>query len=44
MTAYGTSEVFQQALQLGVYSVISKPFELDEVAELVLQAYSARSI
>jgi DNA-binding NtrC family response regulator len=43
MTAFGTSELFQQALRLGAYRVISKPFELDEVAELVLQAYSARS-
>jgi DNA-binding NtrC family response regulator len=43
MTAFGTSELFQQALQLGAHRVISKPFELNEVAELVLQAYSTRS-
>jgi DNA-binding NtrC family response regulator len=42
MTAFGTSELFQQAVQHGAYRVISKPFELDEVAELVLQAYFAR--
>jgi DNA-binding NtrC family response regulator len=42
MTAYGTSEVFHQALELGAYRIITKPFELDEVANLVLQAHSAR--
>jgi two-component system, NtrC family, response regulator AtoC len=44
MTAYGTSELFQQALQLGAYRVISKPFELDELAALVLQAYFAPAV
>jgi DNA-binding NtrC family response regulator len=44
MTAYGTSEVFQQALELGAYRIISKPFELEEVADLVLQAHSARPV
>src|SRR5688572_17027497 len=36
MTAFGTSEVLTGALKLGAYQVISKPFEVQEVASLVL--------
>jgi DNA-binding NtrC family response regulator len=42
MTAFGTPEVIRGALELGAYRVISKPFEMDLVAEVVAQAHAAR--
>ena len=42
MTAFGTPEVVSCALDLGAYRVISKPFEMQEIAELVAQAHAAR--
>ena len=41
MTAFRTPEVMTGALQLGAYQVIPKPFEVHEVAALVLQAHAA---
>lgn len=41
MTAFGTPEVMAGALELGAYQVIPKPFEVHEVAALVLQAHAA---
>jgi DNA-binding NtrC family response regulator len=41
MTAFGTPEVLAGALALGAYRVIQKPFEVHEVAALVLQAHAA---
>jgi len=41
MTAFGTPEVLTGALKLGAYQVIPKPFEIQEVASLVLQAHAA---
>ena len=41
MTAFGTPEVLAGALALGAYRVILKPFEVHEVAALVLQAHAA---
>ena len=38
MTAYGTPEVISGALQLGAYRVVSKPFEVHDMAELVVDA------
>ena len=38
MSAYGTPEVQQQALDLGAYSVLGKPFELNAAAALVFEA------
>jgi CheY-like chemotaxis protein len=38
MTAYVTAEIVQAALDLGAYRVINKPFEMDELAQLVTQA------
>ena len=38
MTAYGTPEVTKGALDLGVYRVMSKPFEMHELEELLLEA------
>jgi DNA-binding NtrC family response regulator len=37
MTAHGTPEVAQQALQAGAYRVLSKPFELEAVRPLLAQ-------
>ena len=38
MTAFGRPEVVNGALALGAYRVVSKPFELDVLADLVAQA------
>jgi len=35
MTAYGSPEVVRGALELGAFRVVMKPFELQEVADLV---------
>ena len=43
MTAYGTPEIVQAALDLGVYRVISKPFDMNDLAPLVAQAYASRA-
>lgn len=42
MTAYGTPEVTKGALDLGAYRVVNKPFEMSELATLVVQARAAR--
>ena len=42
MTAYGTPEVVQGALDLGVFRVVGKPLEMTEVPALVSQAHAAR--
>jgi len=41
MTAYGTSEVAEGALRLGAYRVVSKPFDMHEIADLAREAYQA---
>jgi DNA-binding NtrC family response regulator len=41
MTAYGTPEVTKGALELGVCRVMSKPFEMSDLEELLLQACPA---
>ena len=38
MTAYGTPEVTTGALELGVHRVMSKPFEMPDLEQLLLQA------
>ncbi len=38
MTAFGTPEVMQGALDLGAYRVVSKPFEIADLASLVQRA------
>ena len=43
MTAFGTAEVTEDALDLGVYRVLSKPFDLHGLESLVLEAHDARS-
>ena len=42
MTAFGTPEVLRSALDLGAYRVISKPFELHDLADLVEEAGASR--
>jgi DNA-binding NtrC family response regulator len=42
MTAFGTGEIAAKARQLGAYTVLSKPFELNEVEPLTRQAYLNR--
>jgi DNA-binding NtrC family response regulator len=41
MTAYGTPEVVQGALDLGVFRVVAKPLEMNEVSTLVIDAHAA---
>jgi DNA-binding NtrC family response regulator len=41
MTAFGTPEVTQDALALGVYQVMNKPFDLHDLAPLVVKAHAA---
>ncbi|MGE3960018.1 MAG: response regulator [Vicinamibacterales bacterium] len=38
MTAFGTPEVLDEARRLGVFTVLDKPFELDELDLLVERA------
>ena len=42
MTAFNTADMRQQALALGAFSVIGKPFEVSELAALVRDAYASR--
>jgi two-component system response regulator HydG len=42
MTAYGTADMIKGALDLGAYRVVSKPFEVHELADLVASALEAR--
>ena len=38
MTAFGTWELVRHALDLGAFRVVGKPFEMDELADLVAEA------
>ena len=42
MTAYGTPEILQRALDLGAYSVLNKPFEMSALSPLVTEAHASR--
>jgi two-component system, NtrC family, response regulator AtoC len=42
MTAFGTPEVVRGALDLGAYKVVSKPFEMNDLATLVAEAGGSR--
>ena len=42
MTAYGTPEVVRGALDLGAFRVVNKPFEMQDVANLVAEASAIR--
>jgi len=41
MTAFGTPEVAQGAIDLGVYRVVHKPFDMQDLAPLLVEACSA---
>jgi DNA-binding NtrC family response regulator len=41
MTAYGTSEVTNEALSLGACRVLAKPFDMNELDSVVRDAYAA---
>ena len=41
MTAFGTPEVAAGAQQLGAYRIVPKPFEVHDMADLVLEAHAA---
>jgi two-component system, NtrC family, response regulator AtoC len=41
MTAFGSAEVVRGAVDLGAYRVISKPFEIHEMTDLVAEAGAA---
>ena len=38
MTAYGTAEVFAEAMRLGAVCVVNKPIEMQDVADIVSRA------
>jgi DNA-binding NtrC family response regulator len=41
MTAFGTPEMVQAALDLGAYRVLTKPFDMHGVEGLITEAYGA---
>jgi DNA-binding NtrC family response regulator len=41
MTAFGTPDVVQAALDLGAYRVLTKPFDMHGVEGLITEAYAA---
>ena len=41
MTAFATPEMADGALRIGAYRVVAKPFEVHDMADLVLEAYTA---
>ena len=43
MTAYGTPEILQEALDRGAYCVMSKPFEMAALSPLVTGAHAPRA-
>jgi two-component system response regulator AtoC len=43
MTAYGTPEIMEGAVRAGVYRVVPKPFEVHDMADLVLEAHASAS-
>ena len=44
MTAFGTPEVTKRALDLGVYRVLNKPFDLHGIEPLLQEAHDSRSL
>jgi DNA-binding NtrC family response regulator len=43
MTAHGTPETLARARALGVYDILSKPFDVGEVERVLLDAHRARA-
>ena len=41
MTAYGTPEVVEDALDLGAFRVVPKPLEMADLSDLVIEAHAA---
>jgi two-component system KDP operon response regulator KdpE len=41
MTAFGTPEITRGALDLGAYSVVGKPFEIGDLASLIVEAHGS---
>ena len=41
MTAFGTPEMSDAALRIGAYRVVPKPFEVHDIADLVLEAHAS---
>lgn len=41
MTAHGTAEILDEALEAGAYGVLAKPFDMSRVVGLVQQAAAA---
>ena len=41
MTAFATPEMSDAALRLGAYRVVAKPFEVHDMADLVLEAHAS---
>jgi len=41
MTAFGTAEVVQGALDMGAFRVVAKPLDMNDVAALVVRAHAA---
>jgi len=41
LTAYGTPEMSQEALDLGAYCVLDKPFEMNALSPLVVKAHAS---
>jgi two-component system, NtrC family, response regulator AtoC len=42
MTAFGSPELEHDALALGAYRVVDKPFEIDDLAQVVTEAAASR--
>jgi hypothetical protein len=40
MTAFGAPDVIRGAIELGVYRVVGKPFDMTAMADLVAQAHA----
>jgi len=41
MTAFATPEMSDAALRLGAYRIVAKPFEVHDMADLVLEAHAS---
>jgi hypothetical protein len=41
MTAYGTPDVIDDALDLGAYCVLPKPLEMTSLSDLIVKAHAA---
>ena len=44
MTAYGTTDLLDEARRLGALTVINKPFDMDGIGALVARALDRRPI